>query len=216
MTAPGPPRVIRRVLPGMRAAELFDWEDVAFEDLPPDSPVRLQEYLQALLRRDPADIDALLKAPEGLEAQWQYEHMRLIILQLNHFVVKLSPVCTQQTCPKMKATDEWLFLCACHKAPQECSAMDYSLHTMDGAATVLNSQRYFSARNAVPPPRETFQLFANMLRRLYRIFAHAYYHHRREFDEFEAQTFLCERFVKFGLAHKLITKKMLIIPVGAS
>ena len=93
--------------------------------------------------------------------------------------------------------------------------MDYSLHTMDGAATVLNSQRYFADRVNIPQEKETFQLFSNMLRRLYRIFAHAYYHHREEFDAFEAERFLCERFVRFGLANKLINKKHLIMPVGA-
>lgn len=30
-------------------------------------------------------------------------------------------------------------------------------------------------------------------RRVYRIFSHAYYHHRTIFDEFENETFLCRR-----------------------
>lgn len=41
----------------------------------------------------------------------------------------------------MKATDEWLYLCAAHKAPKECCAIDYIIHTLDGTAALLN--RYF-------------------------------------------------------------------------
>eukprot|EP00993_Chasmostoma_nieuportense_P004629 NODE_5287_length_674_cov_20.394881_g5124_i0.p1 GENE.NODE_5287_length_674_cov_20.394881_g5124_i0~~NODE_5287_length_674_cov_20.394881_g5124_i0.p1 ORF type:complete len:212 (+),score=60.06 NODE_5287_length_674_cov_20.394881_g5124_i0:30-665(+) len=202
----------RRLLPGMRTADLYDWGEATPQSL--SQPLALQEYLQQLLRDNPSDIAALLKAPAGLEARWQYEHMRVLVQQLNQFVVRFFEVCTPASCPKMKATDEWLFLCACHKVPQECSAMDYSLHTIDGAATVLNSQRYFADRANIEAGKESFQLFSNMLRRLYRIFAHTYYHHREEFEAFENEHFLCERFVRFALTHKLIQRKHLIIPVG--
>ena len=205
---------IQRLLPGTKSQDLYDWEDKEWGPHYLSSALGVQEYLQAQIRQDPSNFDRLFATPPGLETRWQYEHMRLIILELNHFVVKLPSVCTHQTCPKMKATDEWLFLCACHKTPQECSAMDYSLHTMDGAATVLNSQRYFAERDHIPQEKETFQLFSNMLRRLYRIFAHAYYHHRETFNAFESKRFLCERFVRFGLVNKLINKKHLIMPVG--
>lgn len=40
------------------------------------SPLAVQEYLWACLRRQPADFERLLVAPPGLEARWQYEHMR--------------------------------------------------------------------------------------------------------------------------------------------
>lgn len=35
-------------------------------------------------------------------------------------------------------------------------------------------------------------------RRVYRIFSHAYYHHRTIFDEFENETFLCRRYLNVG------------------
>jgi len=205
-----------RLLPGTKNCDLYRWPSRPWEDYDPESPLAVQEYLQTHLRLRPRSFDAVLVAPSGLETRWQYEHMRLIIMELNHFVVNLMPVCNNRSCPKMKATDEWLFLCACHKTPQECSAMDYSLHTVDGAATVLNSQRYFAERSRIIQERETFQLFSNMLRRLYRILAHAYYHHREEFDNFESERALCERFVRFGLHNKLLNRKHLIMPVGGA
>jgi hypothetical protein len=40
---------------------------------------------------------------------------------MNLLVTQLKGICTSQTCPKMKATEEWLFVCAAHKKPQEVS-----------------------------------------------------------------------------------------------
>ena len=51
------------------------------------------------------------------ESVWQYEHIRQFILELNLLVVQLQGLCTKELCPKMKATDEWLYLCASHKQP---------------------------------------------------------------------------------------------------
>lgn len=54
--------------------------------------------------------------------------------------------CTADTCTQMTATDQWIFLCAAHKQPRECSAIDYTRHTLDGAACLLNSNKYFPSR----------------------------------------------------------------------
>jgi hypothetical protein len=48
--------------------------------------------------------------------------------------VTLKDACTAETCAQMKATDEWMYLCAAHKQPQECCAIDYIVHTLDGTA----------------------------------------------------------------------------------
>lgn len=47
----------------------------------------------------------------------------------------------------MTATDQWIFLCAAHKTPKECTAIDYTRHTLDGAACLLNSNKYFPSRS---------------------------------------------------------------------
>ncbi|GIQ87635.1 MOB kinase activator family protein [Kipferlia bialata] len=58
-------------------------------------------------------------------------------------------------------------------------------------------------RNTIPLSAGKF--FGSIVRRLHRVFAHAYYHHRPQFDQFEAETHLCQRFnvfvVKFALMH---------------
>lgn len=53
----------------------------------------------------------------------------------------------------------------------------------------------------------------SICRRVYRIFSHAYYHHRVLFDRFEAQTHLCRRFTVFVTKYDLMSKENLIVPI---
>ncbi|CAF1430884.1 unnamed protein product [Rotaria sordida] len=53
----------------------------------------------------------------------------------------------------------------------------------------------------------------SVCRRIYRIFSHAYYHHRPIYDEFEGRTHLCRRFTVFALRYGLIPKDNLIVPI---
>jgi len=67
---------------------------------------------------DPSNIARICEVPKEVdESVWQYEHIRQFILELNLLVVQLQGLCTKELCPKMKATDEWLYLCASHKQP---------------------------------------------------------------------------------------------------
>ena len=54
-----------------------------------------------------------------------------------------------------------------------------------------------------------------MARRLYRIFAHVFFHHRKVFDPFEAQHHLCARFSMLVLKYQLMEPSMLLVPEDA-
>lgn len=53
----------------------------------------------------------------------------------------------------------------------------------------------------------------SVCRRVYRIFSHAYYHHRVIFDIFENETHLCRRFTHFVTKYNLMSKDNLIVPI---
>lgn len=53
----------------------------------------------------------------------------------------------------------------------------------------------------------------SVCRRVYRIFSHAYFHHRHVFDEFENETYLCHRFTHFVTKYTLMSKDNLIVPI---
>lgn len=67
-------------------------------------------------------------------------------MELNGLAVRLQSECHPETCTQMTATEQWIFLCAAHKTPKECPAIDYTRHTLDGAACLLNSNKYFPSR----------------------------------------------------------------------
>lgn len=54
----------------------------------------------------------------------------------------------------------------------------------------------------------------SVCRRVYRIFSHAYFHHRRVFDDFETDTHLCNRFTYFVTKYELMSKENLIVPMN--
>ena len=188
--------LLRRNRPGATAADWCSWPEEAFGEM--EGTLATQQFLQQLLRRDAAAVENALIAPEGQdEAVWKYEHLRQVCLELNGLAVKLQAECAPEVCAQMSATEQWIFLCAAHRTPQECSAVDYTRHTLDGAACLLNSNKYFPSRVTIKD--SSLSKLSSICRRIYRIFSHAYYHHRDLFDDFESRTCLCRRFTAFVL-----------------
>ncbi|KAF9085212.1 hypothetical protein BGX23_009879 [Mortierella sp. AD031] len=198
----------QRNLPGTKDESLYQWPQRPLESI--ESAFALREYLQSLIRQDPHNVDLIISLPSGQdENAWIYEQLCQICLELNYLIVHLEPECTPEVCPEMRA-EEWMYYCATHPTPRECCAIDYLTHTLDGASALLNNVKFFPSRICVP--EGSVKNFQSIARRLYRIFAHAYFHHRDIFDGFEAETSLYDRFLKLSRARKLITDKLIIIP----
>ncbi|KAK5574896.1 hypothetical protein RB653_010150 [Dictyostelium firmibasis] len=199
---------IRRNRVGTKNIDLYKWEATSYELN--ESSYATQEYIQDKIRINETDIDSVLTMPQGHDLNvWQYEQIRQFTLELNHFIVLFKDICNSNTCPQMKATDDWLFLCASHKQTQECSAIDYIVHTLDSTSSLLNSDKHFPKRIEILA--SSTKHFQSICRRLYRIFAHAFYHHREVYNEYESKTLLHKRFVKFCLKNGLLPKSAIII-----
>ncbi|XP_064290028.1 MOB-like protein phocein isoform X1 [Passer domesticus] len=198
------------LLLGGELEDFYNWPDESFEEM--DSTLAVQQYIQQNIRADCSNIDKILEPPEGQdEGVWKYEHLRQFCLELNGLAVKLQSECHPDTCTQMTATEQWIFLCAAHKTPKECPAIDYTRHTLDGAACLLNSNKYFPSRVSIK--ESSVAKLGSVCRRIYRIFSHAYFHHRQIFDEYENETFLCHRFTKFVMKYNLMSKDNLIVPI---
>ena len=57
---------------------------------------------------------------------------------------------------------EWLYLCAAHHEPKQCSAIDYISHTLEGAQALLGSEVFYSQTHS---PETTGKLIQNVARR---------------------------------------------------
>ncbi|KXJ21141.1 MOB kinase activator-like 4 [Exaiptasia diaphana] len=99
-------------------------------------------------------------------------------------------------------------------AVQQCPAIDYTRHTLDGAASLLNSNKYFPSRVSIK--ESSVAKLGSVCRRVYRIFSHAFFHHRSIYDRFESETNLCSRFTAFVLKYDLMAKENLIVPIEDS
>ncbi|CAD6188623.1 unnamed protein product [Caenorhabditis auriculariae] len=205
------PRVFRRNDPGTRREDWDKWPSMAFDEM--ESSLNVQQYIQQKIKEDPVNIDGILTSPSDQdEGVWKYEHLRQFCIELNGLALLLQEECVPETCAQMTATEQWIFLCAAHKNPKECPAIDYTRHTLDGAATLLNSNKYFPSRINIK--ESSISKLGSVARRVYRIFSHAYYHHKKLFDDFEAQTHLCKRFTAYVSKYNLMAPEHLIVPIG--
>eukprot|EP00127_Corallochytrium_limacisporum_P005521 Clim_evm38s207 gene=Clim_evmTU38s207 len=200
--------LLRRSKPGCRAKEFRVWPDAELDDM--DSVLSGQQYLQQLIRKG-TPVHELMEAPESLDpAVWQYEHLRQLCADLSILTTELAGVCTEETCPTMVLDDDSQYLCAAHTPPKECTAFNYISHTVDMVTSILTSSKHFPSRISIPA--ESVKQFQYQTRRLYRIIAHAYFHHRDLYDEFEGRTAVAHRVVMFAKHYRLMPKNLLTIP----
>ncbi|CAE7174923.1 hypothetical protein PTNB73_02740 [Pyrenophora teres f. teres] len=197
----------RRIRPGTKAEDMAEGPPlVELSEI--DSAFQLTEHLKALHHSlthptdpkviVPVDKEMAFKiahAPENVDKTlWLYELCRFLIQQVNSIIVALFkdiPPCSALTCPEMRAS-EWQYLCAVHDPPKSCCAIDYCCHTLDWAANTLTSPKHFPSRLALGTDSSTqhsqTRQLTNIFRRVYRIFAHAWYSHRDVFWKVEGQT----------------------------
>lgn len=110
--------IIKRNKPGTKSSDLYNWPPEEYSKI--KGLFAVQEYIQGLIRDDPQNIQKIIETPEEVdETIWKFEHLRQFILETNLLIVQLQRECTRETCPKMKATDDWLYLCSVHRETQE-------------------------------------------------------------------------------------------------
>lgn len=134
------------------------------------------------------------------------------------FLMNDIPPCSNQTCPEMRAS-EWQYLCAVHEPPKSCCAIDYCNHTLDWAANVLTSPKHFPSRLALGGEAgnviQSMRQLTNIFRRVYRIFAHAWFQHRDVFWSVEATYGLYMLFKVVCDEYRLIPEDSYTIPPEA-
>lgn len=143
-------------------------------------------------------------------------------MKVNNLIIAFfaeDPPCSSQTCPEMRAS-EWQYLCAVHDPPKSCCAIDYCCHTLDWATNTLTSPKYFPSRltlgsEAAGGPQASMRHLTNIFRRLYRIFAHAWFQHRDVFWEVEGHDGLYVFFKTVCDLFKLIPPDGYTIPPEA-
>lgn len=119
---------------------------------------------------------------------------------------------------------EWQYLCAVHEPPKACCALDYSCHTLDWAAYTLTSQRHFPSRLTLSPQEgladaddqdSGVKQLTNIVRRVYRIYSHAWFSHRSVFWDVEGREGLHLLFKTVTDEYELMPEESYTIPPEA-
>jgi hypothetical protein len=113
---------------------------------------------------------------------------------------------------------EWQYLCAVHDPPKPCCAIDYCCHTLDWAGNVLSSPKYFSSRLTLGEGGNvaaSMRHLTNIFRRVYRIFAHAWFQHRGVFWQVEGRAGVYIFFKTVCDVYQLIPEDNYTIPAEA-
>jgi hypothetical protein len=97
-------------------------------------------------------------------------------------IIDLGQEGDDRTCPQITAGKDWQFKCMSHSNLKNitCTSIDYCAHTLDTSIPFLCNLSYFSDRENIID--HSALLFPKMMRYLYRMLAHIYYHHRKQFD----------------------------------
>ena len=176
----------------------------------------LREKLHCLVLQDPSDVKRICALPKDADlTRWIYEHLRRFVLELNKLVVALRRAepkyrCTSVTCPDMIATEKYTFRCAGPNGAFQCCAIEYMTHTLDSAAATLSNPSSFPTNDRAVVSKSSLNACRSQARRLYRLFPHAYFHHREVFQKFEDETYLLRRFLEFARSTRFVSEKQLI------
>ncbi|OCK94128.1 maintenance of ploidy protein MOB2 [Cenococcum geophilum 1.58] len=140
---------------------------------------QLKQYAEATLGS--GSLRKAVKLPEGEDKdEWLAVNVVDFYNQINLLYGSITEFCSPQTCPEMKATDEFEYLWQDgenFKRPTKMPAPEYIEHLMAWVQSNVDNEQMFPSRIGVPFPKTFPVLIRNMFKRLYRVYAHIYCHH---------------------------------------
>ena len=100
--------------------------------------------------------------------------------QINLLYGAITEFCSPQTCPEMKATDEFEYLWHDPPAfpkPTRLAAPTYISSLLTWTSNYISDPNVFPTAPGVPFPADFEKTVRQIFKRLYRIYAHIYCHH---------------------------------------
>lgn len=140
----------------------------------------LRNYAQATLGS--GDLRMAVTLPEGEDKlEWIGVNTVDFFNQIGMLYMTLSEHCTDEACPKMNAGPGFEYLWANpekkNQRPVKVSAPEYIHNLMEWIQTQLNNEQLFPSQMGVPFPKRFLHEAKQILRRLFRVYAHIYHAH---------------------------------------
>ncbi|CAD6593730.1 MAG: Mitotic exit network component [Alectoria sarmentosa] len=143
------------------------------------SSYQLRQFAEATLGS--GSLKKAVKLPEGEDlSEWLAVNVVDFYNQINLLYGSITEFCSPQSCPEMKATDEFEYLwqdSENFKRPTKMPAPEYIEHLMAWVQSNIDNESMFPSRIGVPFPKTFPVLIRQIFKRLYRVYAHIYCHH---------------------------------------
>lgn len=203
---------------------------------------QLRQYAEATLGG--GSLRKVVKLPEGEdENEWLAVNMVDFYNQINLLYGAITEFCSPQSCPEMKATDEYaprpsllLFRRYAHqpspflprfeylwqdnenyKRPTKMAAPAYIEQLMSWVQSSIDNEAVLPSRIGVPFPKSFPSLVRQIFKRMYRVYAHIYCHHYPVIRELGLEPHLNTSFKQYVLfidEHGLASGKDFWGPLG--
>ncbi|KAH0602205.1 uncharacterized protein H6S33_009928 [Morchella sextelata] len=144
------------------------------------SSYQLRQYAEQTLGS--GSLRKVVKLPEGEDIdEWlAVNGYRRLYNQINLLYGSITEFCSPTTCPEMKATDEFEYLwqdSGKFRKPTKMPAPEYIEHLMAWVQDYINNEAVFPSRIGVHFPKSFQTTVRQLVKRLFRVYAHIYCHH---------------------------------------
>ena len=176
---------------------------------PRGSPTRY-----ALNTLDNTDFDLIITLPPGEDLlEWYAYNVFDFHRQVSMFFSTISEFCTSDTCPMMTAGSGFKYLWSDGVAvPIDLPAPAYISKLLDLIERQLDDEAIFPSTPGKPFPQNFLVVVKNIMKRLFRVYAHFYYHHIEHFKVLKIEKFLntsFRHFILFNQKYSLIQQSQL-------
>ncbi|KAH0790102.1 MOB kinase activator-like 1A [Histomonas meleagridis] len=137
------------------------------------------ETLKATLGSE--NLEASVKCPPGRDVNdWLSMNTLEFYNELNLFYSIVEDKCTTESCPHMSAGNYQYYWedSAQYKKPTDLPAHKYMELLVDWITQLLNNPDIFPDDPIIPYPPDFLKIVSKIFRRMFRIYAHIYFHHK--------------------------------------
>jgi len=160
------------------------------------------------------NISEKVKLPKGEDLnEWYAFHITEFFNHIRIIYNSINEHCTDESCPMMQAGPSYLYLWADGdkvKTPIECSAPQYVDYLLTWIQFLINDESVFPSSVGAKFPDNFTKVVKNIIKRIFRVYAHIYIHHMPHIELVQMQSHLKTSFkhlLFFGDEFNLIPAK---------
>jgi len=170
---------------------------------------KLVEYSQSSLGT--GDLRQSVKCPEGEDKnEWLAYNCTEFFNQIMILYGQVTQ-CTKESCPIMNAGPRYEYLWADGKKikdPITCSAPEYVRYLMEWIHELMDDESIFPSEPEQQFPKGFATTIKNIMKRLFRVYAHIYLNHMNDIREHHGHLNSCfKHFIFFSEEFDLVPKK---------